>query len=123
MTKKPTLELNSTTVEQPTPIADNLVTDSKGRVLKVVEPDVLAESRLMRMVGAEAALNPAYMRLYVMPAVSVVEIDAEEMPFPMSQREVDAAIQRLGHEGINAVLAHNAAKRGDKAEEDAAVKN
>lgn len=122
MTKKPTLELNTATVEQPATIADNLVTDAKGRVLKVVEPDVLAESRLMRMVGAEAALNPAYMRLYVMPAVSVVEIDGDAMPFPMSQREVDAAISRLGHEGINAVLERNAALR-KKEEEDAAVKN
>lgn len=121
MTKKPTLELNSATVEQPATPVDNLVTDSKGRVLKVVEPDVLAESRLMRMVGAEAALNPAYMRLYVIPAVSVVEIDAEEMPFPMTQREVDAAISRLGHEGIDAVVAHIAKKR--KTEEDAEVKN
>ncbi|KVC81385.1 LysR family transcriptional regulator [Burkholderia ubonensis] len=122
MTKKPTLELNSATVEKPAPIADNLVTDSKGRVLKVVEPDVLAESRLMRMVGAEAALNPAYMRLYVIPAVSVVEIDGEEMPFPMNQREVDAAIGRLGHHGIDAVVAHIAANRLAD-EENVAVKN
>lgn len=120
MTKKPTLELNAATVEQPV-VADNLVTDSHGRVLKVVEPDVLAESRLMRMVGPEAALNPAYMRLYVIPAVSVVEIDGEEMGFPLTQREVDAAISRLGHHGIDAVVAHTAAKR--KAGEDAAVKN
>ncbi|MDW9242678.1 hypothetical protein [Burkholderia cepacia] len=120
MTKKPTLELNTATVEQPVAV-DNLVTDSKGRVLKVIEPDVLAESRLMRMVGPEAALNPAYMRLYVIPAVSVVEIDGEEMGFPQTQREVDAAISRLGHHGIDAVVAHIAAKR--KEEENAAVKN
>jgi DNA-binding transcriptional LysR family regulator len=120
-TKKPTLEMTAATVEQPA-VIDNIVTDAKGRVLKVVEPDVLAESRLMRMVGPEAALNPAYMRLYVMPAVSVVEIDGEEMGFPLTQREVDAAISRLGHEGINAVLERNAAKK-KKEEEDAAVKN
>lgn len=121
MTKKPTLEMTAALVEQPTAAADNLVTDSKGRILKVVEPDVLAESRLMRSVGPEAALNPAYMRLYVMPAVSVVEIDGEEMPVPTTQREIDAAISRLGHEGINAVVAHIAGKR--KEEEDVAVKN
>lgn len=121
MTKKPTLELNTATVEQPV-AADNLVTDSKGRVLKVVEPDVLAESRLMRMVGPEAALNPAYMRLYVIPAVSVVEIDGEEMGFPLTQREVDAAISRLGHHGIDAVVAHIASKRATD-EENVAVKN
>lgn len=121
MTKKPTLELNAATVEEPAPVSDSLVTDSKGRVLKVAEPDVLAESRLMRMVGPEAALNPAYMRLYVIPAVSVVEIDGEEMGFPLTQREVDAAISRLGHHGIDAVVTHISAKR--KADEDAAVKN
>jgi len=120
MNKKPTLELNAATVE-PVAKADNHVKDKKGRMLKVVEPDILAESRLMRMVGPEAALNPAYMRLYVMPAVSVIEIDGVEMDFPMTQREVDAAIERLGHEGINAVVAHIAAKR--KEEEDGAVKN
>ncbi|GAA7757453.1 hypothetical protein RN01_22575 [Cupriavidus sp. SHE] len=132
MSKIPTLELTPGQ-DAPAPEApkdDNIVIDSTGRVLKLAELDVLAESRLIRLVGAEAAINQAYMQLYVMPAMAVVEIDAEPMPLPQTQREIDAAISRLGHHGINAVIKHWAKQREDKADqadkeaaEKAALKN
>lgn len=127
MTKKPTLELNPT--EDATDAAEtqasNVVTDARGRTLKIVEPDVLTESRLVRMLGEDAAFNAAYMEAYVFPAVSVTEIDGVEMPFPTTQREVDASIQRLGREGIGAASLYRVNKRKaeQKKAEDAAVKN
>jgi hypothetical protein len=59
---------------------------------------------------------------YVVPAVSVVAIDGEEMPFPMTQREIDASIQRLGEAGIRAVIMHMNEKR-ERDEAKDAVKN
>lgn len=135
MSKTPTLELRDAAGDAPAPEtppkADNIVVDAKGRTLKLGELDVLAESRLIRLIGGEAAMNQPYMRLYVMPAVSVVEIDAEPMPLPQTQREIDAAISRLGHEGINAVIEHwsgqrkaaEAAQAEKEAAEKAALKN
>lgn len=129
MAKTPTLELNDTAAEAPAQdapeaVSPDIVVDSKGRTLKLAELDVLAESRLIRLVGAEAAMNQAYMQFYVSPAVAVVQIDGEDVPMPLTQREIDAAISRLGHHGINAVLAHWTAQRKKKEEDEkAAVKN
>lgn len=120
MTKKPTLELNPT---ESAPQADNFVTDGKGRTLKVQPPDVLTESRLIRLIGQEAALNSAYLGGYVFPAVSVVEIDGEPMGFPTSQREIDALIQMLGREGLSAVIEHLSPKKKEVDEQKDAVKN
>lgn len=126
MTKKPTLELNPVAEDaaadaQPS----NVVTDSRDRTLKLVEPDVLTESRLVRMLGEDAAFNAAYMEAYVFPAVSVAEIDGDEVTFPTTQREVDALIQRLGREGIGAAALYRVNKRKaeQKKAEEAAVKN
>jgi len=118
MSDTPTLELTSGAVlpeaaQAPAEpkLPDNIVIDAKGRTLKLGELDVLAESRLIRLVGAEAAINQAYMQCYVFPAVAVVEINGEPMPLPQTQREIDAAISRLGHEGVNAVIDHWAKQR------------
>jgi hypothetical protein len=91
-----------------TPIADKVVTitDALGRQLKLRPIDVLYESQLTRMFGAEAATNPAYMMGFVYPAASVCEIDGVPCPRPASQKEIDDAIQRLGREGIVAFMQH-----------------
>lgn len=120
MTKKPTLELNPT---ESAPQADNVVIDGRGRALKIQSPDVLTESRLIRLIGQEAALNSAYLGGYVFPAVSVIEIDGEPMGFPTSQREIDALIQILGREGLSAAIMHLSPKEKEVAEQKDAVKN
>ena len=92
------------------------VTDSKGRRLKLVEPDILSESRLVRSLG-EAGGNVAYMYSYVIPAAMVTEIDGEAVPFPMGEREVDAAIQLIGRHGLAAINQHLVAKLESAAKE------
>jgi uncharacterized protein (UPF0218 family) len=84
-----------------------VVTDSTGRRLTIRQPNLLDESRLVRTMG-EAALNAAYMTMYVMPAAMVVAIDGEEdmCPFPVTERMVEAAIHRLGRPGMAAVMKH-----------------
>lgn len=82
------------------------VVDSLGRKLKVKDPSILQESRLVRALGGDASTNNGYMMGYVMPAAMVVEIDGVAQPFPTTEMQVDAAIQMLGREGLAAVMAH-----------------
>jgi hypothetical protein len=98
--------------QAPAAADDDVVTDSRGRRLKIKRPDILQESRLVKTMG-EASTNQAYMTGYVLPAAMVVEIDGEAVQFPNSQREVDASITRLGREGIEAVLNHFISRVGD----------
>ncbi|MES2978295.1 MAG: hypothetical protein V4731_07720 [Pseudomonadota bacterium] len=81
-----------------------VLTDSLGRQLKFKTLDILYESRLTRMIGAEAASNPNYMMGYVLPAASVFEIDGTSVEPPTTPAELDAAISRLGREGLAAFL-------------------
>ena len=86
-------------------LADVVVKDSLGRSLSIREPSVLDESRLARLMG-DSSTNIGYMLGYVTPAAMVIAIDGEPQPFPRTERQMDAAIQRLGREGIGAVMAH-----------------
>jgi hypothetical protein len=99
-----------------------VIVDSTGRQLKIREPSIIDESRLVRMMG-EAATNAAYMTGYVMPAVLVVEIDGDPVIFPARQSEVEAAIKRLGREGMSAVLVHITRMAGERADEVQEIKN
>ena len=100
----------------------DIVNDSKGRRLKIKQPDILKESRLVRVMG-EASMNAAYMTGYVLPAAMVVEIDGEAVPFPSSEREVEACMQRLGREGMTAVMEHMSAQAEKAGQAKGAVKN
>lgn len=82
------------------------VTDARGRVLKLRKLDIISESRLVRMLGQDAVTNTVYMNGYVLPSVMVSKIDDEEVFLPMSEREMEALIQRLDNDGIEAVLNH-----------------
>lgn len=119
---KVTLHADKKPAAQPAPADANVVTDSLGRKLTVKTLDILYESRLARIVGAEAAANATYMLGYVFPAVSVVAIDGEDVPLPQTQLEIDASITRLGREGLTAVMRHIEAQ-AKAGSEDGAVKN
>lgn len=99
---------NQTNSNSVIPSADQTVeiTDALGRKLKIKPIDVLYESQLTRLFGAEAATNPAYMMGFVYPAASVCEIDGVPCPRPTTQKEIDDAIQRMGREGFSAFLQH-----------------
>lgn len=101
-------------------LADDCLVDPDGRTLKVRKLDFLAESRIMRMLG-ESSTNTGYVLGYVLPAVSVREINGEVFAVPSTQRELDAAIIRLGEKAapmvINRILGVDSEHRND------AVKN
>ena len=91
------------------------VIDSRGRVLKLRKLDILSESRLVRMLGQDTVTNSIYMNGYVIPAVMVSEIDGEALFLPMSERQMEALIQRLDNDGLEAVLNYLQATVEDKA--------
>jgi hypothetical protein len=113
---------------------DNIVVDARGRRLVLVEPDFLTESRIMRAIGA-ASINQGYVMGYVLPAAMVVQIDDAKLPYPTTEQAIEAAIERLGHEGLGAVMVYlqakaeaaqarmQAAQEGGAAPEAEALKN
>jgi hypothetical protein len=81
--------------------ADAQVTDARGRVLTLRKPNVLAQYQLVRMLGADASSNQTYLSM-VMPLLYLQSIDGEVVNFS-NQRELDAAIQKLDEEGLEAL--------------------
>ncbi|MCM2537993.1 hypothetical protein [Burkholderia glumae] len=106
-------------------LPENVVVDSLGRRLKIEEPDFLTESRIMRAIG-DASSNQHYVLAYVMPAVMVVEIDGVSIARPSTNQQIEAAISRVGREGMMAVLGYIEAKAkeaSEVADSAAALKN
>lgn len=99
------------------------VTDSKGRSIKLKKPGVLAQYRLIEALG-ESAKNEVYMGM-VLPLIFVSEIDGDPVFLPTSKREIEALIQRLDEEGLEAVMlgVQENFKRADPDADKAALKN
>lgn len=112
------VELKSVEVKEP---ASNEVTDKSGRKLVLREIEILDEARIVRMCG-DASSNQGYMMGYVMPAVAVASIDGDPCPIPMTVRELEFTIKRVGREGMSAVMDH-LVKRVEEGQKDQAVKN
>src|SRR5258708_14877125 len=119
MTEKVTVTETKVATAKPAPT----VTDAKGRVLTLGEHDVLAPYRLVRIVGAEAAENRVYMNM-IFPLLYLKKIDDEDLiPF-QTIREVEALIQRLGHDGVRKLRAgvEKHFSSGDEKEDNLAIK-
>ena len=93
-------------VNQAAPMGQQVVTvtDARGRVFSLKEPDVLAPYRIVQVVGGESAENRVYMNM-IMPLLYLSTIDGDAVFTPASKREVDALIQRLGHDGVRVLRA------------------
>jgi hypothetical protein len=99
------------------------VKDEKGRTITLKKPGVLAQFRLVELLGATAS-NDVYMGM-VLPMIYVAAIDGDPVPAPLRKSEVEALIQRLDEEGVAAVakgVAHHFGAR-DPEEDKAALKN
>jgi hypothetical protein len=83
-------------------IAEFTVTDSTGRVIKLKKPGVLAQFRLVEVLG-ESAKNQVYMGM-VLPLIYVTAIDDLPVFQPTSKLEVEALIQQLDEAGCDAVM-------------------
>ena len=82
--------------------AEFSVTDATGRVIVLRRPDVLAEFQIVEVLG-DSAQNAAYMGM-IMPLLWISSIDGSQVTVPNTKMEVNALIQRLGHDGIGAVF-------------------
>lgn len=100
-----------TLVESATPTAQVLakanaeitLQDSLGRTIVLRKPGVLAQFRLVEMMG-DSAKNETYMGM-VLPIIYVVSIDGITVSPPAKKSEVEALIQRLDEHGIRSVMA------------------
>ena len=80
------------------------ITDALGRRLTLRKPDVLAQYRIVKLVGGETAKNEVYMGM-IQPIIFLHAIDGDQVFFPRTESELEANIQRLGDEGLAAVMA------------------
>ena len=85
-----------------TAVKDVVVTDAKGRAIKLSKPNALAQFRLVKMLGSSAENGP-YVSM-VLPLIFVAEVDGEAIPFPRSEAQLEALILRLDDEGLAAVV-------------------
>lgn len=76
------------------------ITDARGRKIVVKILDPVEFYRLGKMMGAAA--DSEFARNYASVAAAVRELDGEEETFPNSEREIEAMLTRLGHDGLEA---------------------
>lgn len=76
--------------------------DETGRRIKVRRMGPLQRLRLFKAIGPELSQNDRYLG-YAVLAASVVEIDGQPVPFPATELQIEALIDRLGDHGFAAV--------------------
>jgi len=104
MTKPVKMTLNETPSAQlvQKATAEVVVVDARGRSIVLKKPGVLAQFRLVEVLG-NAAKNEVYMGM-VLPLIFIASIDGDELAQPTTKLQVEALIQRLDEDGINAVM-------------------
>lgn len=77
-------------------------TDKRGRRIGVVKPSALTRYRLLKILGPESAKNEPLLG-HAMLAFLVREINGEPVQVPNSERQIEAMIDRLDDDGLNAI--------------------
>lgn len=77
------------------------ITDSNGRTITLKRPGVLAQFRLVEMLG-DSASNTAYVGM-VLPLIYVTAIDGDPVSRITTKIGLEGLIQRLDEEGVVAV--------------------
>ena len=81
-----------------------IVTDDTGRRLQLRKLTALEKLRLFKAAGPHLAQNQPWLGMAVL-ACSVAAIDDIPVPMPANEALIEALVQRLGDDGINAVAA------------------
>ena len=84
--------------------ATQVVSDAAGRVLTVRRTNTLDRLRLFKALGPALAENERYLGLACL-AFAVTAIDGVPMPQPTNEAQLEAAIERIGDDGIAAIAA------------------
>lgn len=79
-----------------------VITDAQGRALSLRRLTVLDRLRLFKAAGPVLAENAPWFGMAVL-AASVEAIDGVPVPLPSSEAQIEAAVVRLGEEGLSAV--------------------
>lgn len=79
-----------------------VVESANGHSIALQKPGVLAQFRLVKILG-KSAENTVYVQM-VLPLTYVVEIDGVPVGQPNSEREIEALITRLDEDGVSAVM-------------------
>jgi hypothetical protein len=79
-----------------------IVTDKAGRKIQLRHMGVLEQLRLYKALGPSLSVNDPYFDLAFI-AASVSMIDDVPVPFPTSEANVEAVLERLGTGGVVAV--------------------
>lgn len=78
------------------------VTDSKGRQISFRKLKVLERMRMFEVLGPDNSKNEMYLG-YSALAFSVTSIDSEKIGRPTTKIALEALLQQLGDEGLDAV--------------------
>lgn len=98
---------------------------SDGRKITLRKPGVLAQFKMIEMLGGAAAANQVFVNM-VLPVTFVVAIDGDPVSRITTRTELDALIQRLDEAGIARVMEAVPEHFGAQADPEAAkaaVKN
>jgi hypothetical protein len=79
-----------------------IATDRLGRALSLRKLTVLDRLRLFKAAGPVLAENHPWFGMAIL-AASVSDIDGIPIPVPTSEAQIEAAVSRLGEEGLAAV--------------------
>lgn len=103
---------------------EHTVVDSRGRSITLKKPGVLAQFKIVEILGGETASNTVFMGM-VFPTLYVSAIDGDPISRPTKRAELDALIQRLDEEGVAAIMTGVQTHFGtpDPEKDAAAVKN
>jgi hypothetical protein len=82
-------------------MAEN-VRDKGGRVIELRWLGVVEQLRLFKALGPELSENRAYVGL-ARVAAAAAAVDGVPVPFPMSETGIEAVLERLGEDGVEAV--------------------
>lgn len=99
---KPTVKVNVNTASEEVVQAvasPTTVSDSKGRSILLRYPGVLAQFRIIEVIGGT---NQAYINM-VLPLIYVAAIDGDVIPPLRTKAEIEALIQHLDEHGLVAV--------------------
>jgi hypothetical protein len=83
--------------QEPAKVADRL-----GRVLTLRKLTVLDRLRLFKAAGPVLAENHPWFGMAIL-AASVAEVDGVPIPIPVNESQIEAAVSRLGDDGLTAV--------------------
>ena len=78
------------------------IVDEKGRKLKLKKPTVLAEIEFPLVLGSEKSSNTMFLSR-VMPLLYLDCIDGEKVPVFNTFSDIEYWIQKLDHEGMEAL--------------------